>query len=162
MRRPAVATVVVCLLALAVQLVLLPLVSRDLNSANCFLALLAVLGVRQKRLAGVLWGAVLGGLTDALLMQHAGYHGIAFTLLGYGFGWLGEKMVITGRGALFTLTFAAVLLDAALVTALFSALERPLAAAVLWGPVAVSAAVTPLLALGLERVYRLLARGERP
>lgn len=162
MRRSALAALLVAAAALALQLVLLPLVSRDLNSANAFLALLVVLSLRQRRLAGVLWGAALGGLSDLLLMQHVGYHGAAFTVLGYALGWLGGKMVISGFAALFALTAAAVALDAAAVTLLFAALERPPSWAALWPPVAASALVTPLAAVGLERLYRQLDRGDRP
>lgn len=163
MRRSALlAALVVTAAALVLQLVLLPLVSRDLNSANAFLALLVVVSLRQRRLAGVLWGAALGGLSDLLLMQHVGYHGATFTVLGYALGWLGGKMVISGFAALFALTAAAVVLDAAAVTLLFTLLERAPSWDTLWLPVGISALVTPLAAVGLERLYRQLLPGERP
>jgi len=160
--RPWLATLVVVALATMAQLVLLPLVSADLNAANAFLSLLTVLSLRQKRLAGVLWGAALGGLSDLLLMPQVGYHGFTFTLLGYGLGWLGGKMVISGFATLFTLTALAVLLDNAVVASLITVLERTPSWGALWPPVVASACITPALALALEAVYRRLAPGERP
>jgi len=160
--KPWLATLLVVALATVAQLVLLPLVSADLSAANAFLALLAVLSLRQKRLAGVLWGAALGGLSDLLLMPQVGYHGITFTLLGYGLGWLGGKMVISGIGTVFALTSLAVLLDSAAVAALVAVLERAPSWGALWPPVVASAFITPALALALESVYRRLAPGERP
>ena len=162
MHRPALAALLIAALALTAQLVLLPLVSSELNSANAFLALLAVLSLRHKRVAGVLWGAVLGGLTDLLLMPQVGYHGFAFTLIGYGLGWLGGKMVISGFAAIFALTAAAVLLDAAIVTVLFGLLERAPSWDALWPPVVASLLITPALAVALEAVHRRLAPGDRP
>ena len=147
----------VALLALVLQLVLLPLLSRDLNAANSFLALLVVMAPRRKKEWGLVWGALLGGLSDALLMQRIGFHGVSFTLLGYILGWTGGKMVISGLAAVYLLSLGAVLLDAALVTALFSLLEHPLALGALLPPVAASAVITPLLAIGLEWAYRRLA-----
>lgn len=162
MRKPWLSAFIVVSLATLAQLVLLPLLSTDLTPANAFLSLLAVLALRQKRLAGVLWGAALGALSDLLLMPQVGYHGFTFTVLGYTLGWLGGKMVISGFATLFTLTALAVVLDAAAVTALMALLERLPSWADLWPPVAASALITPSLALALEGVYRRLAPGERP
>lgn len=148
--------------ALGCQLVLLPLVSRELNSANAFLALLVVVSLKQKQGAGVLWGALLGGLSDLLMMQHMGYHGASFTLLGYATGWLGSKMVVSGFFSLCLLTVLIVALDATLVTLLFSLLEKAPAFSAIAPPLLLSALVTPLLAVGLEALYHRLFPKERP
>lgn len=157
MRRKWLPAAVVIGIALSLQLVLLPLFSHQLNAANSFLALLVVMALRKKKEWGLVWGALLGGLSDALFMQRIGFHGVSFTLIGYILGWTGGKMVLSGLAAVYLLSLGAVLLDAALVTALFSLLEHPVAIGTLLPPVAASAVITPLLAMGMEWSYRRLA-----
>ncbi len=161
MRRKWLPAASVIAMALLAQLVLLPLFSHQLNAANGFLALLAVVALKTKREWGVVWGALLGGLSDALFMQRIGFHGISFTILGYFLGWTGGKMVLTGIAAVYLLSLGAVIFDSAAVSALFSLLEHPLAAGAVLPPVAISAAVTPLLAAGMEWVYRAATRRGR-
>lgn len=160
--QPLLAAFLVTSVALAVQLVLLPLVSRELNSANAFLGLLVVVSLKQKQGSGVIWGAVLGGISDLLMMQHVGYHGVSFTLIGYAVGWLGGKMVISGFVSLCLLTALVVAVDAALVTILFALIEQAPAISTIGPPLLLSAIVTPLLAAGLEAIYTRIHPKERP
>ncbi|MEJ2367481.1 MAG: rod shape-determining protein MreD [Acidobacteriota bacterium] len=157
MRKPYFAIVVVFALALGLQLLLFPLFTRNLNSVNAFLALLVVMALRYKKLGGVICGAALGGLSDILFMQHLGYHGIAFTIVGYLLGLISNKMVIRGLGPVFLFTLLACLLEAGMVTLLYTLFEHALPWSALWPPIAVSCALTPFLAVGLQFVHVKLA-----
>lgn len=147
------------LLALAVGLqALVPLVSGDLTIANPFLALLTVLGLRQGKVPGTLWGAGLGMVSDAYTMPHLGFHGAAFTLIGYLLGWIGSKVVIQGVLPLFFFAVGAYVLDSAAVALLYLLLGLPLPSS-LWVFVAAGSLLTGLLASGLEAVaHRLYPR----
>lgn len=145
---------VLLLITVALQ-TLLPLVSGDLTIANPFLALLVVLALRGGKVSGMLWGALLGGVSDAYFLPYVGFHGAAFTLAGYVLGWVGSKVVI--RGVLPLAFFGGVtyLWDAGVVSLLYLALGLPIASPFLV-PVLLGAAITSALAAALEAVARKL------
>lgn len=144
------------LLALAVGLqALLPLASGDLTIANPFLGLLTVLGLRQGKVPGTLWGAALGTMSDAYTMPHLGFHGAAFTLIGYLLGWIGSKVVIQGVLPLFFFSAGAYVLDSVAVVLLYLLLGLPLPSS-LWVYVAAGSLLTGVLAAGLEAAARRL------
>lgn len=145
---------VLLLITVAIQ-TLLPLVSGDLTIANPFLALLVILALRGGKVSGMLWGALLGGVSDAYFLPYVGFHGVAFTVAGYVLGWIGSKVVI--RGVLPLAFFGGVtyLWDAGVVSLLYLALKLPIAAPFLL-PVLVGAVITSALAAALEAVARKL------
>ncbi len=159
MRRKLIAVLVLIVLAVVVQ-TLLPLVSGDLTIASPFLALLTVLSLRQGKLAGVLWGALLGGVSDAYFLPFVGFHGIAFTLAGYLLGWIGNKVVIQGVLPLFFFGWGAYVLDAAVVALLYRMLGLPLPSPFIVLVLAGSV-ITALLTAGLEAVASRLWPEER-
>ena len=142
------------LITVAVQ-TLLPLVSGDLTIANPFLALLAVLALRGGKVSGMLWGALLRGISDAYFHPNVGFHGAAITVAGYVLGWIGSKVVI--RGVLPLAFFGGVtyLWDAGVVSLLYLMLRLPIATPFLI-PVLLGAAITAALAATLEAVARKL------
>ncbi len=83
---------------------------KSISSVNALLALLVILSLRESRIEGVLWGAFLGGLTDLLLFQHIGYHGISFVLASYFIGLVSHKMVNHGVIPVFTVGLLSYLL----------------------------------------------------
>ena len=108
----------------------------------------------------MLWGALLGGVSDAYFMPYVGFHGAAMTLVGFLLGLLGSQVVIQGLLPLFFFAAAAYVLDSAAVAALFWLLDLPLPS-----PFLLSAALgclfTGLLAAGLEAVAHRLWPEER-
>jgi cell shape-determining protein MreD len=146
---------VLLLIALAVQ-TLLPLISGELTIANAFLALLVVLSVRGGKEAGVIWGALLGGLSDAYFsLPYIGFHGAAFTVLGYILGWIGSKVVIRGVVPLAFFAGTTYVLDAAVVSLLYLLLSLPLASPLIL-LVLLGSGITAALAAALEAVARRL------
>jgi cell shape-determining protein MreD len=145
---------VLVLITVALQ-TLLPLVSGDLTIANPFLALLVVLALRGGKVSGMLWGALLGGVSDAYFLPFVGFHGAAFTVAGYVLGWVGSKVVI--RGVLPLAFFGGVtyLWDAGVVSLLYLMLRLPIASPFLV-PVLLGAVITAALAAALEAVARRL------
>lgn len=154
--------VLVLLLITLVAQTLLPLVSGELTIANPFLALLVILAVRGGKEAGVIWGAVLGGLSDAYYsLPYIGFHGAAFTVAGYLLGWIGSKVVIRGVIPLAFFGAATYVLDAGVVSLLYLLLGLPLAWPILL-LVLPGAALTAALAAGLEAVAKRLYPSEGP
>lgn len=152
---------ILILITMAAQ-TLLPLISGELTIANPFLALLVILAVRGGKEAGVLWGALLGGLSDAYFsLPYIGFHGAAFTVAGYVLGWIGSKVVI--RGVLPLAFFACVtyVFDAGVVSLLYLLLNLPLASPLIL-LVLLGAALTAALAAALEAVARRVYPPEGP
>jgi cell shape-determining protein MreD len=145
---------VLLLITVALQ-TLLPLVSGDLTIANPFLALLVVLALRGGKVSGMLWGALLGGVSDAYFLPFVGFHGAAFTVAGYVLGWVGSKVVIRGVLPLAFFGGVAYLWDAGVVSLLYLTLALPIASPFLV-PVLLGAAITSALAAALEAVARKL------
>jgi rod shape-determining protein MreD len=160
MRKRFIASLLLLLMAVAVQ-TLLPLVSGRLTIANPFLALLTVLALRGGKLSGLLWGAFLGALCDAYFLPYVGFHGTAFTLLGYLLGWIGSKVMLQGVVPLAFFGWASYIVDAGLVALLYLLLGLPLAAPFLV-PVLLGSLVTGLMAAGFELAARKLFPEERP
>lgn len=151
---------VLVLLAVVVQ-TLLPLISGSLTIANPFIALLAVLSLRSGKTGGVLWGALLGGLSDAYFLPYVGFHGVALTLAGYVLGWIGTKVVI--RGVLPLAIFCAVtyLWDAGVLILLHLMLGLPLASPIVL-PILLGTAITSIFAACFEAVARRTYPPEGP
>ena len=148
MRSRLVAPLLLTALAVALQ-ALLPLGWGEANAADPLLALLAVLALRQGRLAGTLWGALLGTLRDAFVMPYIGFHGAAYTLLGHLLGWVGSRVVLQGVLPLFFFSAASYVGDAAVVAGLFLVLGLPLPPGLLLA-VLLGAFLTGLAAAALE------------
>jgi rod shape-determining protein MreD len=145
-------TVLLLVLAAVTLQTLLPLVSGVLTIANPYLALLVVLALRTGKMGGVLWGAALGVLSDAYFLPYVGFHGLAFTLVGYLVGWLGSKLLIQGVFAVVIFTLGAHLLDAGIVAGLYLLLGLPLAT-----PILVPALLGSLLTAGLAALFEPVA-----
>jgi rod shape-determining protein MreD len=148
MRSRLLAPLLLTAAAVALQ-ALLPLGWGEANAADPLLALLAVLALRQGRLAGTLWGALLGTLRDAFVMPYIGFHGAAYTLLGHLLGWVGQRVVLQGILPLFFFAAASYVGDAALVAALFLLLGLSLPPG-LWVAVLLGALLTGMAAAALE------------
>lgn len=148
MRSRLLAPLLLTAAAVALQ-ALLPLGWGDANAADPLLALLVVLALRQGRVAGTLWGALLGTLRDAFVMPYIGFHGAAYTLLGHFLGWVGQRVVIQGVFPLFFFAAASYVGDGALVAALFLLLGLSLPPG-LWLAGLVGALLTGVTAAMLE------------
>lgn len=140
------------LTAVVVQ-TLIPLVSGTLTIANPYLAVLVILALRSGRTGGMLWGALLGVVSDAYFLPYVGFHGMAFTVVGYFVGWMGSRLMIQGILPVAFFAFAAHVLDASVVSALYLLLRLPLAS-----PIWVPALLGALLTAGLAAVFEPLAR----
>lgn len=160
MGRKVVVASVLLLAAVLVQ-TLLPLISGGLTIANPYLALLVVLALRTGKLGGVLWGAALGALSDAYFLPYVGFHGLAFTVVGYLLGWLGSQLLIQGVLPVACFAVGAHLLDAALVAGLYLLLGLPLASP-LWVPALGGSLLTGALAAFFEPAARRFYPKEAP
>jgi rod shape-determining protein MreD len=145
-------TVLLLVLAAVTLQTLLPLVSGVLTIANPYLALLVVLALRTGKMGGVLWGAALGVLSDAYFLPYVGFHGLAFTLVGYMVGWLGSKLLIQGVFPVVIFTLGAHLVDAGIVAGLYLLLGLPLAT-----PILVPALLGSMLTAGLAALFEPVA-----
>ena len=146
--------VTLCLLLGAVLLqTLLPLFWGELTVGNPYLALLVVLGLRSGKAGGVLWGAVLGCVSDAYFMPYIGFHGFSMAVAGYLLGWFGSKFLIRGILPVALFAFGAQLLDTALVAGLHLLLGLPLAS-----PLVIAGVLGALLSGGFAALFEPFAR----
>jgi rod shape-determining protein MreD len=146
--------VTLCLLLGAVVLqTLLPLVWGDLTVGNPYLALLVVLALRTGKAGGVLWGALLGCVSDAYFMPYIGFHGLSMSIAGYLLGWAGSKFLIRGILPVALFAFGAQVLDTALVAGLHLLLGLPLAS-----PIWIAGLLGALLTGGFAALFEPFAR----
>ena len=142
--------------ALLAQVAILPLMIKSISSVNALLALLVILSLRESRLEGLFWGAFLGGLTDLLLFQHIGYHGISFVLASYFIGLVSHKMVIHGVVPVFTVGFLSFLFVFSATVGLIKLFQGGWEFSMLVVPLILGAAFTPLLTIILHFLYQKL------
>jgi len=143
-------------IALLAQLSILPLMIKSVSSVNPLLALLLIFSLREERVEALLWGAFLGGLTDLLLFQHIGYHGISFLLAAYFLGLLSHKMVIHGFLALVAVSVISFLFVFSLTAGLISVFQGHWDPATLALPLLLGVIFTPVLTLVLDFIYKRL------
>ncbi len=152
MARKVIAILVLFLTATVIQ-VLLPILPGGLSFANPFLALLVVLALRQGTLAGVLWGASLGAVSDTFAMPYLGFHGLAFSIAGYLLGWAGSRFLLEGFLPPLIFSCAAFFLDTLVVGVLYAMLKLELPSPFLY-PLLAGGVLTVVTALGLEALYQ--------
>lgn len=145
---------ILVLIAVGVQ-TLIPLISGDLTIANPYLAVLVTLGMRTGRMGGVLWGAVLGLVSDAYFSPYIGFHGLTFCLIGYILGWLGSKLLVSGVLPMALFAWGAYVVDAGSVAGLYRLLGLPLASP-FWIPVLLGSILTAAFAAVFEIPARRL------
>lgn len=159
MAKRLIPVLVLLLLAAGVQ-TLIPLISGDLTIANPYLAVLVPLAMRSGKMGGVLWGAILGTVSDAYFSPFVGFHGLAFCVLGYVLGWMGGKLLIGGILPMAIFAWAAYVLDAAAVAGLYLLLGLPLASP-FWVFVLLGSLITAALTALFEPVARRLYRKDQ-
>jgi rod shape-determining protein MreD len=145
-------------IALMAQVSILPLVIKSVSSVNPLLALLLILALKEDRIESLVWGAFLGGLTDLLLFQHIGYHGISFALIAYVMGLISHKMVIHGVIPLFLLSIPAFLAMFCVTVGLMNLLQGGWDFSVLVLPLLLGILFTPLLTIFFDFLYKRLDR----
>lgn len=142
--------------ALLAQVAILPLMIKSISSVNALLALMVILSLREDRLEGLFWGAFLGGLTDLLLFQHIGYHGISFVLAAYIIGMVSHKMVIHGIIPVFTVSVVSFLFVFFATVGLIKLFQGGWELGMLAVPLLLGAVFTPLLTIILNFLYQRL------
>jgi rod shape-determining protein MreD len=157
--RRLVPALLLLLLAAGVQ-TLIPLISGDLTIANPYLAVLVTLAMRSGKMGGVLWGALLGVVSDAYFSPFVGFHGLTFCILGYALGWLGTKLLIGGVFPMAFFSWMATILDGAAVAGLFLLLGLPLASG-FWIQILLGSLITAALTALYEPLARRLFRKVR-
>jgi cell shape-determining protein MreD len=158
MIRHRVLQLILLSIALLAQLSILPLMIKSVSSVNPLLALLLILSLKENRVEALLWGAFLGGLTDLLLFQHIGYHGISFVLLAYILGFISHKMVIHGVIPTFMLSVMSFLMVFGLTVGLVNLLQGGWDFSLLAVPLFLGIIFTPILTLLFNFLYQRLDR----
>lgn len=152
MARRLIPILLLLLLSAGVQ-TLIPLVSGFLTIANPYLAVLVLLAMRSGKMGGVLWGALLGTVSDAYFSPFVGFHGFTFCIIGYVLGYIGSKLLVQGVLPIAFFAWCAYLADSATVAGLYQLLGLPLATP-FWVPVLLGSMITA----GLAALFELVAR----
>lgn len=152
MARRLIPILLLLLLSAGVQ-TLIPLVSGSLTIANPYLAVLILLAMRSGKMGGVLWGALLGIVSDAYFSPFVGFHGLSFCLIGYVLGYLGGHLLIQGVLPIAFFAWCAYIVDSVVVAGLYQLLGLPLATP-FWVPVLLGSIITAGLAVLFELVAR--------
>ena len=152
MARRLVPILLLLLIAAGVQ-TLIPLVSGSLTIADPYLAVLVLLAMRSGKMGGILWGALLGTVSDAYFSPFVGFHGLAFCLIGYILGFLGSQLLVQDVLPIAFFAWCAYIVDSLVVAGLYLLLGLPLAAP-FWVPVLLGSIITAGLAALLELVAR--------
>lgn len=142
------------IVAVSIQILLVPLIGEKFFLSNVLLCLSIVFSLKETRVESVIWGAILGGITDLLLFQHIGIYGISFVISSYILGFFSHKMVISGLfpiGLISILSFIIVVLSALLLMVLFLG---KVDFAVLINPFVMGAIFTPVLTITFDFLYR--------
>lgn len=142
--------------ALLAQLSILPIMMKSISSVNPLLALLLIFSLRENRVEGLIWGALLGGLTDLLLFQHIGYHGISFLLAAYILGLISHKMVVQGIVPAFAVSLASFLFVFSLTVGLMTIFQGNMDLTSLAVPLLLGVIFTPILTLFFSFLYQRL------
>lgn len=156
MIRHRVLQLILLSIALLAQLSLLPIMMKSVSSVNPLLAFLLIIALRENRVEGLVWGALLGGLTDLFLFQHIGYHGISFLLAAYFLGLISHKMVVQGIVPVFAVSLASFLFVFSLTVGLMTIFQGNLDLSSLPVPLLLGMIFTPVLTLVFSFLYQRL------